>query len=142
MERLRYHHEVRGASMYEIRDREGSCDMGALRLAGVLWIIAGLSSALLLVFVLDNPLYTAIMGGGAVVGLVIGGLLIARPSVGVVGWSNIAGLVWLIAFGGLTVVNLDKPIGQVFGVVWLTVFGVGGALAAYLRRGAAGGLLR
>jgi hypothetical protein len=108
--------------------------MSGFRLAGTLWIIAGLSSAALLIFVLDNPLFIALMAGGAIVGLSIGRLLIARPGPGVVRWSNVAGVAWLIAFGALALTQLDKPIGQLFSGVWITVFGVGGALAAYRRR--------
>jgi len=111
--------------------------MSAFRVAGALWIIAGLSSAALLVFVLDNPLFIALMAGGAIVGLAIGALLIARAGADVMRWSNIAGVAWLIAFGGVTFTQLDKPIGQLFSVVWLTAFGVAGALVAYRGRGEA-----
>jgi hypothetical protein len=45
-------------------------------------------------------------------------------------WSNVAGVAWLIAFGALTLTQLDKPIGQLFSGVWLTGFGVAGALVA------------
>lgn len=110
--------------------------MGGLRLAGALWIIGGLSSAALLVFVLDNPVYIVLMAGGAIVGLAIGVLLIARPGPSVVRWSTYAGVAWLIAFGWVTLTNLDKPIGQLFSAVWLTAFGVAGAVVAYWRRSA------
>jgi len=54
--------------------------MGGLRLTGALWIIDDLSSALLVVFVLDSPLFVALLAGGGVVGLAKGVLLIARPA--------------------------------------------------------------
>jgi hypothetical protein len=108
--------------------------MGRFRLAGALWIIGGLSSALLVVFVLDSPFFVALLAAGGVVGLAIGLLLVARPSADVVRWSNVAGVAWLIAFGALTLTQLDKPVGQLVSGVWLTAFGVGGALAAYWRR--------
>jgi hypothetical protein len=111
--------------------------MRNFRLAGALWIIGGLSSALLVVFVLDSPFFVALLAAGGVVGLAIGVLLIARPSADVVRWSNVAGVAWLIAFGGLTLTQLDKPIGQLFSGVWITGFGVAGALVAYWRRVAA-----
>jgi hypothetical protein len=107
------------------------------RIAGALWIIAGLSSAALLIFVLDNPVFIALMAGGAIVGLSLGILLITRASPDVVRWSSLAGVAWLIAFGGVTLTQLDQPIGQLFSVVWLTVFGVAGALVAHWRRAAA-----
>ena len=108
--------------------------MSGFRVAGALWIVAGLSSAALLIFVLDNPLFIALMAGGAIVGLSIATLLIVRPGRDVVRWSNLAGVAWLIAYGGLTLTQLDKPIGQLFSALWVTGFGVAGALVAYRRR--------
>jgi hypothetical protein len=108
--------------------------MGGFRLAGALWIIAGLSSAALLIVVLDNPLFIALMAAGAIVGLSLGILLITRASTDVVRWSILAGVAWLIAFGGMTLTQLNKPIGQLFSVLWLTGFGVAGAVVAYRRR--------
>jgi hypothetical protein len=105
-----------------------------MRLAGALWIIGGLSSALIVVLVLDNALFTVLLVGGAFVGLTIGALLVRRPGPSVVRWSNIAGIAWLIAFGALTITQLDKPIGQLFSGLWVTAFGVAGALVAYWRR--------
>jgi hypothetical protein len=113
---------------------EGSWVMGGFRLAGALWIIAGLSSAGLLIFVLDNPVFIALMAGGAIVGLSLGVLLFTRPGPRVVRWSNLAGVAWLIAFGGVSLTQLDRPIGQLFSVLWLTGFGVAAALVAYRRR--------
>jgi hypothetical protein len=56
------------------------------------------SSAAILTFALDNPLFIALMAGGAIVGLSIGTLPIARPGPSVERWSNLAGVAWLIAF--------------------------------------------
>jgi hypothetical protein len=91
-------------------------------------------SAALLIIVLDNPLFIALMAAGAIVGLSLGILLITRASVDVVRWSILAGVAWLIAFGGMTLTQLNKPIGQLFSVLWLTGFGVAGAVVAYRRR--------
>jgi len=109
--------------------------MGGLRLAGVLWLIGGVLSALLVLVALDTPGYALLLGAGGIVGLVIGGLLIWRPAVHVIRWSNIAGVAWLAAFGWLTVTNLDKPAGEVISGLILAAFGVGGALLAQIRRG-------
>jgi hypothetical protein len=98
------------------------------------WIIAGLSSAALLIFVLDNPVFIALMAAGAIVGRSLGVLLIARPGPRVVRWSNLAGVAWLIAFGVVTLTQLDRPIGQLFSVLWLTGFGVADAFVAHRRR--------
>ena len=106
--------------------------MGGLKLAAGLWIIAGLSCVVLVFFTMDEPIM-ALFVGGAIVGLTIGSLLFARPGPGVVRWSNVAGLAWLIAFGAFTLTELDKQ--HLSTAVWLTAFGVAGALVAYLRRG-------
>jgi hypothetical protein len=108
--------------------------MGGIRLAGALWIIGGLSSALLVVFVLDSPAFIALLVGGAIAGLAIGTLQFARPGRDVVRLSTVAGIAWLIGFGALTLTQLDKPIGQLFSGLWLTGFGVAGALVAHWRR--------
>ena len=105
--------------------------MGGLKLASGLWIIAGLSCAVLVFFTMDEPIM-ALFVSGAIVGLTTGALLFARPGAGVVRWSNIAGLAWLIAFGALTLTELDKQ--YLSTAVWLTAFGVAGALVAYWRR--------
>jgi hypothetical protein len=109
--------------------------MGGLRLAGVLWLIGGILSALLVLVALDTPGYALLLGAGGIVGLVNGGLLIRRPSADVIRWSNIAGVTWLVAFGWLTVTNLDKPAGEVISGLILAALGVVGALLAYIRRG-------
>jgi hypothetical protein len=108
--------------------------MGGLKLPGGLWMIAGLSSAVLVLVALDEPVLMALLVGGAVVGLTIGAFLFARPGPSVVRWSSIAGVAWLIAFGALTLTQLDKPFGQLFSALWLTGFGVAGALVAQWRR--------
>jgi len=107
--------------------------MGGVKLAGGLWIIAGLSCAILVFFTMDEPI-TALFVSGAIVGLTTGALLFARPGPGVVRWSNVAGLAWLIAFGAYTLIELDKQ--YLSTAVWLTAFGVAGALVAYWRRAA------
>lgn len=123
--------------------------MGGLRLAGALWIMAGLTCAGLLIFVfigenlenlgvlLQNPALPALVVGGAIVGLLIGVLLIARPGPGVVRWSTVAGVAWLIVFGSLALTRLDQP-GPLLSTSLITGFGVAGALVAYWRRAAAG----
>jgi hypothetical protein len=48
-------------------------------LAGGLWILAGLRSALIVFGVLDEPILVALGLGGAIVGLTIGALVVGRP---------------------------------------------------------------
>jgi hypothetical protein len=105
--------------------------MGGLKFAAGLWIIAGLSCAVLVFFTMVEPIM-ALFVSGAIVGLTTGAFLFARPGPGVVRWSNIAGLAWLIAFGAYTLTELDKQ--YLSTAVWLTAFGVAGALVAYWRR--------
>jgi hypothetical protein len=112
--------------------------MGGLKLAGVLWIIGGVSSAGMAFGVWeDGPIMLALALGGAIVGLAIGALLITRPGPEVVRWSNVAGLAWLIAFGALTVVEVVMQMGYALSVVRILGFGLAGALVAYSRRAAA-----
>ncbi len=122
--------------------------MGGLRLAGALWIIAGVACAglLIVVFVgenlgnlgvlLQNPALPALVAAGAIVGLLIGFLLVARPGPEVVRWSTVAGVAWLIVFGSLALTRLDRP-GPLLSTSLITVFGVAGALVAYRSRTAA-----
>jgi hypothetical protein len=108
--------------------------MGGLKLAGGLWVFAGLNSAGMVFGVLDEPVILALGVGGGIVGLATGALLLARPGPEAVRWSNVAGLAWLIAFGALTVVEIVMQMGYVLSVALLTAFGVAGALVAYWRR--------
>jgi hypothetical protein len=110
--------------------------MVGLKLAGGLWLFAGLYSAGIAFGVLDEPTLLALAVAGAIVGLTIGVLLVARPGPGVVRWSNVAGIAWLIAFGALTLVEVVTQMGYVLSVAVLTAFGVAGALLAYWRRAA------
>lgn len=109
--------------------------MGGLKLAGGLWIIAGVNSAGMVFGVWeDGPVMLALALGGAIVGLTIGALLVARPGPEVVRWSNIAGIAWLIAFGALTVVEVVLQMGYALSVALHTALGVAGALVAFRRR--------
>jgi hypothetical protein len=105
--------------------------MGGLKVASGLWIVAGLSNALLVVFTFGEPIM-ALFVGGAIVGLTTGVLLLARPGPGAVRWSNLAGIAWLVAYGMYALTQLDKP--YLSTAVWLLAFGLAGALVAYWRR--------
>lgn len=103
------------------------------RLAGVLWLIAGFSSGGIS-FVLDDPLDLAIFIGGAVLAIVLGLAMLARPSPPLVLASGVLGFAWLVAFGALTITKLSLPIEYLLSVVWVLAFGVAAAVVAYLRR--------
>jgi hypothetical protein len=108
--------------------------MGSLKLAGGLWIIAGLMSVGPIFGTIGEPI-VALFVGGAIVGLTTGVRLIARPGHRAVRWSNAAGFAWVIAFGAFTLYELDKP--YLSTAVMVLTPGVAGALVAYLRRAAA-----
>ena len=111
--------------------------MGGLKLAGGLWIIGGISSALMVFGVLDEPMLLALGLGGTIVGLRIGALLLGRPGPAVVRWSNVAGLAWLVGFGALTVIEVVAQMGYVWTAIQILAFGVAGALVTYSQRAAA-----
>ena len=97
--------------------------MSARRLAGALWIMAGVTCAGLLSFVLigehindlgvvlEKPALPALVLGGALVALPIGCLLLTRPGPNVVRWSSLAGVAWLIGFGPLVVTAVGAALG-------------------------------
>jgi len=110
-----------------------------LRLGGALWVIAGVICAGLFVFVFvgenllaQNPGLSAAVLGGAVAALLTGQLLRARPGPGVVRWSTVLGLAWLLAFGSLMLTSLNGPEGgPTLSSGLITGFGVAAALVTF-----------
>jgi hypothetical protein len=123
----------------------GSVSADGLRLGGALWVIAGAICAGLFVFVFvgenllaQNPGLSALVLGGAVAALLTGGLLLARPGPGVVRWSTVVGLAWLLAFGSLVLSTLKGPeTGPMLSSSLITGFGVAAALVTF-RAGRSG----
>jgi hypothetical protein len=125
--------------------------MSTLRLAGTLWIMAGVVCAGLLSFVLigehindlgallENPALPARVLGGALVALVIGSLLLSTRGPDMVRWSSLAGVVWLIAFGPLVVAAVVAALGgyesgPVLSSSLITGLGIAGAVVGQLSR--------
>ena len=125
--------------------------MSTLRLAGTLWLMAGVVCAGLLSFVLirehindlgallANLALPARVLGGALVAFLIGGLLVTRPGPNVVRWSSLAGIAWLIAFGPLVVTAVAGALGghesgPVVSSSLITGLGVAGAVVGHLSR--------
>ena len=125
--------------------------MSTLRLAGALWIMAGVTCAGLLSFVLigehihdlgtllANPALPARVLSGALVALLIGSLLLTRRGPDVVRWSSLAGVAWLIAFGPLVVAAVVAALGgDEFGPVLssslITGLGIAGAVVGHVSR--------
>lgn len=117
----------------------GSLSTDGLRLGGALWVIAGVICAglLLVVFVgenllAQNPGLSAVVLGGAVAAFLTGGLLLARPGLGVMRWSTVLGLAWLLAFGSLMLMALNDPDGgPLLSSSLMTGFGVAAALVTF-----------
>lgn len=107
--------------------------MTSQKLAGVLWLIAGISSGGI-AFFLNDPLDLAIFIGGAVLAVLLALAMLVRPSRSWVTWSNLLGAAWLLAFGGVILTSLSLPIEQFLSVVWIFGFGLAGAVVAYARR--------
>ena len=118
---------------------DGNSTTEGLRLGGALWIVAGVICAGLFVFVFvgenllaQNPGDSARVLGGAVAAFLTGGLLLARPGPGVVRWSSVLGLVWLLAFGSLILSALKGPEGgPVVSSSLMTGFGGASALVTF-----------
>ena len=117
----------------------GTVSANGLRLGGALWVVAGVICAGLLVVVFvgenlltQNPGLSALVLGGAVAGLLTGGVLLARPGAGVVRWSSVLGLAWLLAFGSLMLIgrNGNDP-DPMISLGLVTGFGVAGALVTF-----------
>jgi hypothetical protein len=117
----------------------GSMSTDGLQLGGALWVIAGVICAGLLIFVFvgenrlaQNPGLSAMVLGGAVAALLTGGLLLARPGLGVVRLSTVVGLAWLVAFGSLTLRALNGPErGPMLSSGLITGFGVASGLVTF-----------
>jgi hypothetical protein len=130
---------------------DASDGIGGLRLAGALWIMAGVTCAGLLLFVfigenirnlgdlVKNPALPALVLGGAVVALLIGSLLLARPGPSVVRWSSLAGVAWLVGFGPLVVTAVRGVLGggesgPLVSSSLIAGLGIAGAVVAYRSR--------
>ena len=79
--------------------------MRSWRLSGVLWILAGLSSAVL-VPVMTDPALTAAFAIGAVVGIGLGIACFARPDSTLASVAAAVGLAWVAIFGAITLLHL------------------------------------
>ena len=104
--------------------------MSQSRTAGVLWLIASVSTAGIAFFIVD-PVTLGAFIIGVVAAVVLGLAFLFRPSPGLVTWSNVAGAAWLVAFGTITVLNITNPVEEVLSLVWILLFGVLGAITAF-----------
>ncbi len=107
--------------------------MASQKLAGILWLIAGVSSGGIAFFLVD-PLELAIFIGGAILALLLALAMLIRPSPRRVAWSIVLGGAWLLAFGAVLLMNLTLPVEEVLSIVWILAFGVAAAAVAHSRR--------
>jgi hypothetical protein len=122
--------------------------MSTLRLAGALWLMAGVTCVGLFLFVfigeniddlgalLRDPGLPALVFGGALVALVVGSALLTRPGPNAVRWSSLAGIAWLIGFGSLVVTAVAAALGgaefaPVVSSSLIAGFGIAGAVVGY-----------
>lgn len=121
--------------------------MASQKVAGVLWLIAGVSSGGIAFFLVDL-LDLALFIGGAVLAVLLALAMLVRRSPAWVTWSNVLGLAWLLAFGAVLVTSLSIPgvvfhvnpaaIEELLSVVWVLAFGLAAAVVAYAPRPASG----
>jgi hypothetical protein len=107
--------------------------MTSQKLAGVLWLVAGISSGGIAFFLVD-PLDLAIFIGGAVLAVLLALAMLVRPSAAWVTWSNLLGAAWFVAFGAVILTSLSLPIEELLSVVWVVVLGLAGAVMAHACR--------
>lgn len=83
--------------------------MVSRRTAAVLWLVGGLSSAVLVPFMTDQ-LLLAVFAIGAIVGIVLAVASLLRWSDRLARWSAATGVVWLVVFATITLANRGDPI--------------------------------
>jgi len=104
-----------------------------LRISGGLWIaVAVLSIALTVIFRVESYQIVATIGLG-VAAAALGSWMLARPSRVAIPASIIAGIVWLLLYAGLAVVQSDEMAAWVTDA-FLAVAGGGVALLAWTAR--------
>ena len=119
---------------------DGSASTNGLRLGAALWVIAGVICAGLFLYVFvgenllaKNPGLSAMVLGGAVAAFLTAALLLSRPGPGVLRWSNVLGLVWLLAFGSVWLPALNDPDrGPLVSSSLITGFGIASSLVTFL----------
>jgi hypothetical protein len=110
--------------------------MMSWRTAAVLWLVAGLSSAVLVPYMTDQ-LLLAVFAIGAVVGIVLATASLLGLSNRLARWSAAIGAVWLAVFAAITLAHLGDPVEYLVPVVWIAVVG---AAAGWVSYRLAGGL--
>jgi hypothetical protein len=109
--------------------------MVSWRTAAVLWLVAGLSSALLVPFMTD-PLMLAVYAIGAVVGLVLAVASFARRSDRLARVGAAAGAAWLVIATVVVLANLSGPVEYLVLPIWTALVGAAAGWVSFrLARG-------
>jgi hypothetical protein len=116
--------------------------MDRLRLAGVVWIVAAVLAIVVAIayrFDMMNALEWAVITVVAgIVAAILGVLLVWRSNAALVRWSNIAGVVWVVLYAALALLQADDAAAWTTDVA-LAVIGGLAALIAYGWARKAGG---
>ena len=110
--------------------------MVSWRTAAVLWVVAALSSALLVPFMTDQ-LLLAVYVIGAIVGLVLAVASFARRSDRLARVGAAAGAAWLVIATIVVLANLSGPVDYLVLPIWTALMGAAAGWVSYrLTRGA------
>lgn len=104
--------------------------MKGLRLAGILWLVGGVTSVVLTIVFRTDTLQWVLTIASGLVAVVLGLLLIVRPNTAIVPWSIAVGIVWLIIFAVLTAQQAGELVAWTTDV-FLGIIGVAAAVVAY-----------
>ena len=103
--------------------------MNRLAIAGAVWLVAaGFAIAMTLIFRTDPVQWVVTMAVG-VVAAVLGLWLFARPSALVVSASNAVGVVWIVLYAVLAVLQSDELAAWTTDVALIAIGGAAGLVA-------------
>ena len=104
--------------------------MKGLRLAGILWLVAGVMSVVLTIVFRTDALQWVLTIASGLVAVVLGLWLSVRPNTAIVPWSIAVGIAWLIIYAVLTTQQAGELVAWSTDV-FLAVIGVAAAVVAY-----------
>ena len=101
------------------------------RTAGILWLVAGLSSALLVPLMTDQ-LLLAVYAIGAIVAIVLAVASFVRRSDRLATWGAAVGAAWLVAYLAIVVANLSSgPVEYLVVPIWAALVGAAAGWVSY-----------
>lgn len=108
--------------------------MGRSKLAGVLWLVAVVFAVTITIVFRVDVLQWIVTIARGIAAATVGLLLLIRPSGAIIIWSRAVGVVWLVVYAALTIVQRHES------VAWMTdvTLGVVGVVAAVVASRNAG----